>query len=156
MKRCLMLLTVLLTDVKMNCFREQFTSQNKMEFELVFCMLSTKIFLNKSFFGIWSHIFSLPLCFCLFLFSIFCVVGHLTFFHIYFNYVNFGQKVQYFIYTRQGVQNYVFIHPDSLWYARIGITNLNRTYIKKIKVPRHPPRNFHFSVLFFQFLFFYN
>ena len=43
-----------------------------------------------------------------FLFS--CVVGHLTFFHIDLNYVNFGQKVQYFIYTRQGAQNYV--HAD--------------------------------------------
>ena len=126
-----MLFTVLLTDVKMSCFREQFTSKNKMEFELVFFMLSTKIFSNKSFFEICSHIFSLPLCFCLFSFSIFCVVGHLTFFHIYFNYVSFGQKVQYFIYTRQGAQNYAFIHADSLWYARIGIINLNRTYIKK-------------------------
>ena len=38
MKRCLMLLTVLLANVKMSCFREQFTSKNKMEFELVFCM----------------------------------------------------------------------------------------------------------------------
>ena len=70
-----MLFTVLLTDVKMSCFREQFTSKNKMEFELVFFMLSTKIFSNKSFFEICSHIFSLPLCFCLFSFSIFCVVG---------------------------------------------------------------------------------
>ena len=32
----------------------------------------------------------------LFLFYIFCVVGHLTFFHIYFNYVYFGLKEQNF------------------------------------------------------------
>ena len=43
-------------------------------------------------------------------FSIFCVVGHLTFFQIYFNYVNFGQRVQDFLYTRQGAQTCVFTH----------------------------------------------
>ena len=43
---------------------------------------------------------------------------------------------------------------NSLWHARVGIFNLNRTYIKKIKVPRFPLINCHFSVLFFQFLFF--
>ena len=43
---------------------------------------------------------------------------------------------------------------NSLWHARIGIFNLNRTYIKKIKASRLPLTNCHFSVLFFQFLFF--
>ena len=43
---------------------------------------------------------------------------------------------------------------NSLWHARMGIFKLNRTYSKKIKVPRFPLTNFHFSVLFFQFLFF--
>ena len=52
---------------------------------------------------------SLPLRFCLFWF---CAVGHLTFFHIYFNYVNFGQNVQDFLYTLQGAPNYVFIHAE--------------------------------------------
>ena len=33
----------------------------------------------------------------------FSVVGHLTFFHIYSNYVSLGQKVQVFLYARQGV-----------------------------------------------------
>ena len=43
---------------------------------------------------------------------------------------------------------------NSLWHARIKIFNLDRTYIKKIKVPRVPLKNCHFSALFFQFLFF--
>ena len=43
---------------------------------------------------------------------------------------------------------------NSLWHARIGIFNLNRTYIKKIKASRLPLTNCHFSVLLFQFLFF--
>ena len=43
---------------------------------------------------------------------------------------------------------------NSLWYAKIGIFNLNRTYIKKMKVPRLLLTNCHFSVLFFEFLFF--
>ena len=38
---------------------------------------------------------------------------------------------------------------NSLWHARIGIFNLNRTYITKIKVPRLPLTNYHFSVHFF-------
>ena len=38
---------------------------------------------------------------------------------------------------------------NSLWHARIGIFNLNRTYITKIKVPRLPLTNCHFSVHFF-------
>ena len=41
---------------------------------------------------------------------------------------------------------------NSLWHARIGIFNLNRTYIKKIKVNKLI--NCRFSVPFFQFLFF--
>ena len=97
----------------------------------------------------------LLLCFSLFSFSIFCEVGHLKFFHKYFNYVNFAQKVQYFIYTLQRAQIYVFIHTNRKWCARIGTFNLNRTYFKKIKVPRLPLTNCHFSVLFFQFLFYY-
>ena len=43
---------------------------------------------------------------------------------------------------------------NSLWYARIRIFNLNRTYIKKIKVPRLPVANCYFIIMFFQFLFF--
>ena len=50
---------------------------------------------------------------------------------------------------------------NSLWHARYIIYiilyiifNLNRIYIKNIKVPRLPLTNCHFSVLFFQFLFF--
>ena len=35
---------------------------------------------------------------------------------------------------------------NRLWHARIGIFNLNRTYIKKIKVPRLPLTNCYFSV----------
>ena len=41
---------------------------------------------------------------------------------------------------------------NSLWHARIGIINLNN-YIKKIKVPRLPLINCHFSVLFFMVFF---
>ena len=41
---------------------------------------------------------------------------------------------------------------NSLWHARIGIINLNNC-IKKIKVPRLPLINCHFSVLFFKFFF---
>ena len=41
---------------------------------------------------------------------------------------------------------------NSLWHARIGIFNLNRAYIQKIKVPRLTKTNCHFSVLFSQFL----
>ena len=43
-----------------------------------------------------------------------------------------------------------------LWNARIGIFNLNKTYIKKLKVPRLPLPNCHFSVLFFQVVFLLN
>ena len=68
-------------------------------------------------------------------FSIFCVVGHSKFFHIYFSHGSVSQKVQYLLYTRQGAQNHVFIHTDrsSLWHAGIGIVSMNRTYIKKRK-----------------------
>ena len=49
-------------------------------------------------------------------------------------YVNFGQKVQDLLYTEP--QNYVLsmLIKNSLWHARIGIFNLNRTYSKKIKL----------------------
>ena len=43
---------------------------------------------------------------------------------------------------------------NSLWHEGIGIFNLNKTNINKIKVPRFILTNCHFSVLFFQFLFF--
>ena len=36
---------------------------------------------------------------------------------------------------------------NSLWHAKIGIFNMNRTYIKKIKLPSLPLTNCHFSVL---------
>ena len=42
-----------------------------------------------------------------------------------------------FSYARQGAQNYVFIHAER-WQARVGIFNLNRTYIKKIEAPKLP------------------
>ena len=74
-----------------------------------------------------------------------------------FVYVNFGQKVQYFIYTHINELKIMSLYmptQNSLWHARIGIFNLNKTYIQKIKVPRLPLTNCHFSVLFFQFLFF--
>ena len=56
----------------------------------------------------------------------------------------------------KGLKNMSLSMPieNSLWHARIGIFNLNRTYIKKVKVLRLPLTNCHFSVLFFQFLFF--
>ena len=75
-----------------------------------------------------------------------------------FVYVNFGQKVQYFIYTHINELKIMSLYmptQNSLWHARIGIFNLNKTYIQKIKVPRLPLTNCHFSVLFFQFLFFF-
>ena len=40
-----------------------------------------------------------------------------------------------------------------LWQPRIRIFNLNRSYIKKLRVPRFPLINCSFSVLFFRFLF---
>ena len=49
-------------------------------------------------------------------FFTFCLVGHLTFFHIYYSFVNFSEKLQYFIYTREGSQNYVFIYADRKWF----------------------------------------
>ena len=68
----------------------------------------------------------------------------------------FVKKVQYLLYTRQGAQNYLSMPiENSLWHARIGIFNLSRTYIKKIKVPRFPLINCYFSVLFCRFSFFY-
>ena len=55
------------------------------------------------------------------------------FFHIYFNYVSFGQKVQDFSYARQAAQNYVFILADRKQFMarKNRIFNLNRTYRKK-------------------------
>ena len=75
-----------------------------------------------------------------------------------FVYVNFGQKVQYFIYTHINELKIMSLYmptQNSLWHARIGIFNLNKIYIQKIKVPRLPLTNCHFSVTFFQFLFFF-
>ena len=114
-------------------------------------ILSTRFFRTN-----WNIVVnnSLSLRFCFLWFSIFWVVGHLTFYHIYFNYINFGQRVHDFLYTRQGASNYICIHAieNSLRHARIGIFNLNRTCMKK--VPRLSLRKYHFSVLFFQFPFF--
>ena len=47
----------------------------------------------------------------------FCIVGHLMFFHIYFNYVNFDQKLQDFLYARQGARNYVFNRANRKWFT---------------------------------------
>ena len=105
-----------------------------------FYILSTKFFPNKFCFGIWSHIFSLPLCFCLFSFMSISVKKY----NILYIHIN-ELKIMY---LHMPIQN-------SLWHARIGIFNLNKIYIQKIKVPRLPLTNCHFSVLFFQFLFFF-
>ena len=105
-------------------------------------------------FGIWSHIFSLPLRFCFFVFFFRFLCRSLNVSsHILEQLNSFRQEHIY--YTHQRVQNYVFtmLIKNSLWHARIGIFNLSRNYIKKIKVPRFPLINCRFSVLFVQFLF---
>ena len=90
-----------------------------------------KVFCNKFCLGIWLRILCLPLYFYLFLFNFFF---HSTFFHICFNYDNFGKKIQYLSYVREGAQNQVLhmLIENILWHTE-GDCNLNRTFCKKWK-----------------------
>ena len=99
-----------------------------------FYILSTKFFSNKFSFGIWSHIFSLPLCFCL------------------FSFMSISVKKYNILYIHTSMSSKLCLYTCR---HKIGIFNLNKIYIQKIKVPRLPLTNCHFSVTFFQFLFFF-